>query len=117
MMVLGSTPGMRRANKKMNLKKMNNSNSSWINSRKRRSAISVIAIVCTLAIVLSSPTTIQPAFAHAETILPTNADDQQGQGIVVIGHSSEPAYGAKPGIHDGLHGLEVTISDKLQGFQ
>lgn len=83
----------------------------------RRSTISVIAIVTALAIVMSSPTTIQPAFAHAETILPVNIDGQQGRGIVVvIGHSNEPSYGTKPGIHDGLHGLEVTISDNATGL-
>ena len=101
------------------MKKMNNnSNISWRESR-RRSAVSLIAVVTSLAIVLSSPTTIQPAFAHADTILPVNMGDegQQGRGIiVVIGHSDEPAYGAKPGIHDGLHGLEVTISDNATGL-
>ncbi len=86
----------------------------------RRSTISVIAIISTLALVLWSPTTIQPAFAHSETILPITIEDgeqQQSRGIVVvIGHSNEPAYGAKPGIHDGLHGLEVTISDNATGL-
>jgi hypothetical protein len=94
----------REVNKKMN--KKNNSNRSWTQSRGRRSTISVIAIVTTLAIVMSSPTTIQPAFAHAETILPINVDDQPGRGIVVvIGHSNEPSYG-----------LEVTISDNATGL-
>jgi anti-sigma-K factor RskA len=88
---------MRRASRKMSVKKLNNSNnSSWTENRKRRSAISAMAIVSTLAIILSSPATIQPAFAHAETILPVSVDDQQGRGIiVVVGHSDEPAYGAK----------------------
>ena len=78
---------------------------------------SLTAIVASLTIVLSSPTTIQPAFAHAETILSVNVDDQPGRGIaVVVGHSNEPSYGAKPGIHDGMHGLEVTISDNATGL-
>jgi hypothetical protein len=119
MMVWAPTMSMRReVNKKMN--KKNNINSSWTESRgrgRRRSTISVIAIVTTLAIVMSSPTTIQPAFAHAETILPINVDDLPGRGIVVvIGHSNEPSYGAKPGIHDGMHELEVTISDNATGL-
>src|SRR5215208_3790614 len=92
MMVWDSMMSMRReVNKKMN--KKNNSNRSWTQSRGRRSTISVIAIVTTLAIVMSSPTTIQPAFAHAETILPINVDDQPGRGIVVvIGHSNESLH-------------------------
>ena len=130
-MVLGSTPSTwTEVNNKMNMneknKKNNNkSNSIWTESRERkrmrRSAIPLAAIVTTLAIVLSSPTTMQPAFAHADTILPVNIEDdeeqQQGGGIVVVvGHTNEPAYGAKPGIHDGLHGLEVTISDNATGL-
>jgi hypothetical protein len=85
--------------------------------KRRRNMASLTAIVASLTIVLSSPTTIQPAFAHAETILSVNVDDQPGRGIaVVVGHSNEPSYGAKPGIHDGMHGLEVTISDNATGL-
>ena len=128
MMVLGSMPSIwTEVNNNMNMNKKNNkSNTSiWTESRgrnsMRRGAIPLTAIVTTLAIVLSSPTTVQPAFAHADTILPVNIEDdeeqQQGGGIVVVvGHTNEPAYGAKPGIHDGLHGLEVTISDNATGL-
>ncbi len=128
MMVLGSTPSIwTEVNNTMNMNKKNDkSNTSiWTESRgrktMRRSAIPLTAIVTTLAIVLSSPTTVQPAFAHADTVLPVNIEEdeeqQQGGGIVVVvGHTNEPAYGAKPGIHDGLHGLEVTISDNATGL-
>src|SRR5688572_6980494 len=101
------------------MKKMNNNSNISGTESRRRTAVSLIAVVTSLAIVLSSPTTIQPAFAHADVILPINIGDeeQQGRGIVVvIGHSDEPAYGAKPGIHDGLHGLEVSISDNATGL-
>jgi hypothetical protein len=94
---------------------MNRISKCW--AEKRRNIISLIAIVATLTIMLSSPTTIQPAFAHAETTLPVNVDDQQGRSIaIVVGHTNEPAYGAKSGIHDGMHGLEVTISDNTTGL-
>ncbi len=101
------------------MKKMNNNSNISGTISRRRTAVSLIAVVTSLAIVVSSPTTIQPAFAHADTILPVNIGDegqQVGGIIVVIGHSDEPAYGAKPGIHDGLHGLEVTISDNATGL-
>lgn len=101
-------------------KNTNTNNASWAESKRRRTVILLMVIVTTLAIALSSPTTIQPAFAHAETILPIPIEDdeeQQSRGIVVvIGHSNEPAFGAKPGIHDDLHGLEVTISDNATGL-
>lgn len=101
-------------------KNTNTNNASWAESKRRRTVILLMAIVTTLAIALSSPTTIQPVFAHAETILPIPIEDdeeQQSKGIVVvIGHSNEPAFGAKSGIHDDLHGLEVTISDNATGL-
>src|ERR687895_1289736 len=111
MMVWGSTTSMMRVNKQMR----RNGNYCW--TEKRRNIISLTAIVASLTIILSSPTTIQPAFAHAETTLPINVDDQSGKSIVVVvGHSNEPSYGAKPGIHDGMHGLEVTVSDNATGL-
>jgi len=35
---------------------------------------------------------------------------------VVVGHTDEPSYGVKPGIHDGEHELEVTLSDNATGL-
>jgi hypothetical protein len=95
---------------------MNRNRSSYW-TETRRNIVSLIAVVVTLTTVLSSPTTIQPAFAHAETTLSVNVDDQTGRSIsVVVGHTNEPSYGLKPGIHDGEHGLEVTLSDNATGL-
>src|SRR5215210_8363602 len=107
----------RRRRRKVN-KQMNRKSSYWIESRRRVNIALLSVIITSLTFALSSPTTtIQPAFAHAETTLPINVDDQAGRSIVVvIGHSNEPAYGAKPGIHDGIHGLEVTLSDNATGL-
>lgn len=99
----------------MNKQMSRNNSNCW--TEKRRNVVSLTAIVASLTIILSSPATIQPAFAHAETTLSVNVDDQTGRGIaVVVGHTNEPSYGAKPGIHDGIHGLEVTISDNTTGL-
>jgi len=98
---------------------MNRKSNYWmeIRKRRRRYIASLSVIVAPLALVLSSPTTIQAVFAHTETTLPINVDNQTGRSIVVVvGHSNEPAYGAKPGIHDGIHGLEVTLSDNATGL-
>jgi hypothetical protein len=106
------TTNRRKVNKQMNKKK---SSSCW--KERRRNIVSLTAIVASLTIVLSSPTTIQPAFAHAETTLSVGGDHLMDRSIaVVVGHSNEPAYGAKPGIHDGIHGLEVTLSDNATGL-
>jgi hypothetical protein len=108
-----TTSSRRKVNKQMNRK------SSYRIESKRRINVALLSVFITsLTIAFSSPTTIiQPAFAHAETTLPINVDDQVGRSIVVvIGHSNEPSYGAKPGIHDGIHGLEVTLSDNATGL-
>jgi hypothetical protein len=100
-------------------KQMNRKSSCWIEGKRRINIASLSVIMTTLTIALSSPTTtVQPVFAHAETTLPINVDDQVGSRsiVVVVGHSNEPAYGAKPGIHDGRHGLEVTLSDNATGL-
>jgi hypothetical protein len=100
-------------------KQLNGKSICWIGGKRRRNVASLSVIITTLIIALSSPatTTIQPVFAHAETTLPINVDDQAGRSIlVVVGHSDEPAYGANPGIHDGIHGLEVTVSDNTTGL-
>jgi hypothetical protein len=113
-MDLDSTTSRRKkVNDQMNKKK---SNSCWT-ERRRREIVSWTAIVASLTIVLSSPTTIHPAFAHAESTLSIGGDHLMGRSIaVVVGHSNEPAYGAKPGIHNGEHGLEVTLSDNATGL-
>jgi hypothetical protein len=99
-------------------KQMNRMSSYCIESKRRINIALLSVIITSLTIALSSPTTsIQPVFAHAETTLPINVDNQRGRSIVVVvGHSNEPAYGAKPGIHDGIHGLEVTLSDNATGL-
>ena len=108
-----TTSSRRKVNKQMNRK-----SSYWIESKRRINVALLSVFITSLTIAFSSPTaTIQPAFAHAETTLPINVDDQVGRSIVVvIGHSNEPSYGAKPGIHDGIHGLEVTLSDNATGL-
>jgi hypothetical protein len=91
--------------------------SRWIEIGRARDIVSLTAIVAILTIVLSSPTMIQPALGHAETTLSVNIDDQPRKSIaMVVGHSNEPAYGAKPGLSDGRHGLEVTLSDNATGL-
>jgi hypothetical protein len=60
----------------------------------------------------------QHAFAHAHTELAVNNSSENIGGgteeksvTMVVGHTSEPTYGAEPGIHDGVHNLEIMLSD------
>lgn len=76
------------------------------------------AIVAALALgILTTAGAAVPAFAHAHTTLTLEDEHVAGKEIeVVLGHANEPTYGARPGIHDGKHGLEVSISDVATGL-
>jgi len=55
---------------------------------------------------------LQPAFAHGLTFKTVNVQGAGDRGVtIVLGHSAEPAYGAKPGIDDGKHAVEVFLED------
>jgi len=62
------------------------------------------------AIGLVSTSFMSNAFAHAHTTLAPDADHVNPISVV-LGHSNEPTYGAKPGIHDGKHAVEVFLED------
>lgn len=54
----------------------------------------------------------QQAFAHAHTELAVSENHVAGKMIqMVVGHTGEPTYGLRPGMHDGKHNLEVLLSD------
>lgn len=80
--------------------------------------ISKQAIVAALALGLLATTgAAVPAFAHAHMTLTVEDEQVAGKEIeVVLGHTNEPTYGARPGMHDGKHGLEVSISDAATGL-
>jgi hypothetical protein len=55
---------------------------------------------------------VQQAFAHALNFQTVEVEGAGERGVtIVLGHENEPAYGAKPGIHDGKHGVEVFLED------
>jgi hypothetical protein len=75
-----------------------------------------IAAALALGILTTAGATV-PAFAHAHTSLFVADGPVQGREIeVVLGHSNEPTYGARPGIHDGKHALEVSLADAATGL-
>jgi hypothetical protein len=81
-------------------------------NRKYVSSLTIVALLAMTAIVAVPAATLQQAFAHAHTELTLADEHVAGKKIsVVIGHTNEPTYGARAGIHDGKHSLEVTLSD------
>ncbi|MEW5841384.1 hypothetical protein [Nitrososphaera sp.] len=72
----------------------------------------IAALVAVSLASAAATVAMQPAFAHAHTSLVLTDERVAGKRIeVVLGHTNEPAYGARPGIHDGKHGMEVLLSD------
>jgi hypothetical protein len=56
---------------------------------------------------------LRPAYAHALNIKDIEVEGAGNRGVtIVLGHANEPTYGAKPGIHDGKHGVEVFLEDR-----
>lgn len=72
----------------------------------------MLATVAAFSFMLLSGVIMQQAFGHASTTLTLTEDPVVGKKIrVVLGHTNEPTFGAKPGIHDGKHNMEVFLSD------
>ena len=73
-----------------------------------------LSITLTLAI-FAGMSTMGVAFAHSHLVLvPSESDHGQMNAnpiILTLGHSNEPAFGAKPGVHDGKHNFELSIED------
>jgi hypothetical protein len=64
-----------------------------------------------LSILVGSALPMQ-AFGHALNIQSIDVDGVGERGVfIVIGHTSEPTFGAYPGIHDGKHNVEVFLED------
>jgi hypothetical protein len=70
------------------------------------------AIAGAMALMLAASVLLQPAFAHGRFTLPvTDAPVQGRQAVMVIGHTNEPTFAVERGVHNGLHGLEISLSD------
>jgi hypothetical protein len=70
------------------------------------------AVAAGLLTVLIGSALPMQAFGHALSIESINVDGVGERGIfIVIGHTSEPTFGAFPGIHDGKHNVEVFLED------
>lgn len=72
----------------------------------------LIALAATLAtmVLLVSTSFTGNAFAHAHLTL-TPDIEHVNPITVIVGHTNEPTFGVKPGVHQGIHGLEISIED------
>jgi hypothetical protein len=60
--------------------------------------------------VLVSTSFTGSAFAHSHMTLTPDIENVNPISVV-IGHTDEPTFGVKPGVHDGKHNLEVFLED------
>jgi hypothetical protein len=82
-------------------------------SKLNRKAMIFGAMAAVLSLVLGPGMVTQQAFAHALNIQDIDVEGAGNRGItIVLGHTNEPTFGAKPGIHDGKHGVEVFLEDR-----
>jgi hypothetical protein len=80
-------------------------------NNNKKNALVAIGFALLLTVTIAS-TSLQQAFAHAHTELAVQNAQLKGKVIsVVVGHTGEPTYAARPGVHDGKHNLEVLVSD------
>jgi hypothetical protein len=72
-----------------------------------------LALAATLATMglLVSPSFTGNAFAHAHMTLAPDIENVYPISVT-IGHTNEPTFGVEPGVHDGMHGLEVFLEDE-----
>ncbi|HKU48589.1 MAG TPA: hypothetical protein VJP79_01440 [Nitrososphaera sp.] len=72
----------------------------------------IAAAVAFSLIAASGNLLVQPAFAHSLNMQSVEVHGAgERQVTIVLGHANEPAYGAKPGISDGRHAVEVELED------
>jgi hypothetical protein len=82
-----------------------------------------VGFVLTLIIVSSALATILQyerqyalAFPHAVLTLTPDPDEEDQENAnpitVVLGHTDEPTFGVKPGVHEGKHAVEVFLEDE-----
>ena len=78
----------------------------------KSSQATLIMILAGIAIISGGSYSIDEAMAFPHASLVIDPEEEHANNItIVLGHTSEPAYGKLPGIHDGKHNLEVDLSD------
>jgi hypothetical protein len=82
-----------------------------------KSSMNRYALILTAAIIavtlVASVSTLAPAsaFPHALKIVEVDVHGHHKEVLIVIGHTNEPTFGSKSGLHDGKHHVEVFLED------
>jgi hypothetical protein len=72
-------------------------------------AMFISSTLAAIGLLVASSFTVT-AYAHGRLILTPDIENVNPISVV-LGHSNEPAFGVEPGVHDGMHGVEVSLED------
>jgi hypothetical protein len=71
--------------------------------------MALAAVFATVGLLMSSSFT---GIAHAHSHMTLTPDIENVNPIsVVIGHTDEPTFGVEPGVHNGIHNVEIFLED------
>ncbi|MDP8888866.1 MAG: hypothetical protein M3M89_04490 [Thermoproteota archaeon] len=73
------------------------------------SAMSIASALAAIGLLVASSFTVT-VYAHGHLILTPDIENVNPISLV-LGHSNEPAFGVEPGVHDGMHSVEVSLED------
>lgn len=78
-------------------------------NKNATTAMSIASALAAIGLLVASSFTVT-VYAHGDLILTPDIENVNPISVV-LGHSNEPAFGVEPGVHDGMHGVEVSIED------
>jgi hypothetical protein len=71
--------------------------------------MSIASALAAIGLLLASSFTVT-VYAHGHLILTPDIDNVNPISVT-LGHSNEPAFGVQPGVHNGMHSVEVSLED------
>jgi hypothetical protein len=72
-------------------------------------AMSIASALAAIGLLLASSFTLT-VYAHGHLILTPDIENVNSISVT-LGHSNEPAFGVQPGVHNGMHNVEVSLED------
>ncbi len=76
----------------------------------------ILAVGIVAATLLAMSATPALAFPHALKIVEVPVHGHHKEVLIVLGHTNEPTFGMKSGVHDGKYNVEVFLEDAATGL-
>lgn len=78
-------------------------------NKNSTTAMYIASALAAIGLLVASSFTVT-VYAHGDLILTPNIENVNPISVT-LGHSNEPAFGVQPGVHNGMHSLEVSLED------